>query len=189
MDVIYMESNLLSNLIEKVNKSENLKVEYGITGQKIKYNDDNKLSTFSSNTTMEVNYKEKIAKRENIRSDFDSTKKTIEIYDKNKKVVDDIEEKIFTDEEYEDLFKPGGRLYPLYLEELIPVESDMNNKNCQVCIPSEKLIRDIKNYIKSVYVIYKKSEALYDITMVMNQKDEKTEINLMQYCNIKIHFV
>ena len=61
---------------------------------------------------MEVNYKEKIAKRENIRSDFDSTKKTIEIYDKNKKVVDDIEEKIFTDEEYEDLFKPGGRLYP-----------------------------------------------------------------------------
>ena len=65
----------------------------------------------------------------------------------------------------------------------------MNNKNCQVCIPSEKLIRDIKNYIKSVYVIYKKSEALYDITMVMNQKDEKTEINLMQYCNIKIHFV
>ena len=97
------------------------------------------------------------------------------------------EDKIFSTIEYENLFKPGGILYPVYLQELIPVESQMNNKNCQVCIPSEKIIKDIKNNIKSTYAIYEKSENLYDITMIMSQKDEKTEVILMQYCNIKIY--
>lgn len=183
-----MENNVLNHLIEKIDKSEKLKVEYGITGQEIKYDEDNRLNTFSSNTTMEVNYKEKTATRETVRSDFKGTIKIIESYKENKKISSNSnEDKIFSTIEYENLFKPGGILYPVYLQELIPVESQMNNKNCQVCIPSEKIIKDIKNYIKSTYAIYEKSENLYDITMIMSQKDEKTEVILMQYCNIKIY--
>ena len=154
-----MDNNVLNHLIEKINKSEKLKVEYGITGQEIKYDEDNRLNTFSSNTTMEVNYKEKTATRETVRSDFKGTIKIIETYKENKKISSNSnEDKIFSTIEYENLFKPGGILYPVYLQELIPVESQMNNKNCQVCIPSEKIIKDIKNYIKSTYAIYEKSE-------------------------------
>ena len=36
-----MDNNVLNHLIEKINKSEKLKVEYGITGQEIKYDEDN----------------------------------------------------------------------------------------------------------------------------------------------------
>ena len=32
-----MDNNVLNHLIEKINKSEKLKVEYGIKGQEIKY--------------------------------------------------------------------------------------------------------------------------------------------------------
>ena len=183
-----MDNNVLNHLIEKINKSEKLKVEYGITGQEIKYDEDNRVNTFSSNTTMEVNYKEKTATRETVRSDFKGTIKIIDTYKENKKISSNSnEDKIFSTIEYENLFKPGGILYHVYLQELIPVESQMNNKNCQVCIPSEKIIKDIKNYIKSTYAIYEKSENLYDITMIISQKDEKTEVILMQYCNIKIY--
>lgn len=35
MEVIYMDNNVLNHLIEKINKSEKLKVEHGITGQKL----------------------------------------------------------------------------------------------------------------------------------------------------------
>ena len=153
-----MDNNVLNHLIEKINKSEKLKVEYGITGQEIKYDEDNRVNTFSSNTTMEVNYKEKTATRETVRSDFKGTIKIIDTYKENKKISSNSnEDKIFSTIEYENLFKPGGILYPVYLQELIPVESQMNNKNCQVCIPSEKIIKDIKNYIKSTYSIYEKS--------------------------------
>ena len=65
----------------------------------------------------------------------------------------------------------------------------MNNKGCQVCIPSSQLVKNIPGYIKSTYAIYEKNEKLYDITMIMNQLDEKTEIPLMQYCNIKIYIL
>ena len=82
-----MDNNVLNHLIEKINKSEKLKVEYGITGQEIKYDEDNRLNTFSSNTTMEVNYKEKTATRKTVRSDFKGTIKIIETYKENKKIV------------------------------------------------------------------------------------------------------
>ena len=92
-----MDNNVLNHLIEKINKSEKLKVEYGITGQEIKYDEDNRLNTFSSNTTMEVNYKEKTATRETVRSDFKGTIKIIETYKENKKISSNSnEEKIFS---------------------------------------------------------------------------------------------
>ena len=185
-----MYSKLLDHLIEIVNNSDKLKVEYGITGQEIKYDDDNKLITFSCNTDMEVNYFEQTATRNIIKSDFYGTIKTTESYENRKKISSNEKENMeFSKEEYENLFKPGGILYPIDLQQLIPVDSQMNNKGCQVCIPSSQLVKNIPGYIKSTYAIYEKNEKLYDITMIMNQLDEKTEIPLMQYCNIKIYIL
>ena len=56
------ENNILQHLIKVINKAEKLKVEYGITGQEVN-RENNKIITFSANTTMEVNYSEKKGSR------------------------------------------------------------------------------------------------------------------------------
>ena len=95
----------------------------------------------------------------------------------------------YNDEDYDNLFNSGGKLYPLQLEELIPVDSQMNNKSCQVCYPSSVIIDSIPGYVKSTYVIYEKNKDYYDITMIMRQLDNKTGILLNQYCNTKIYII
>ncbi len=139
---------------------------------------------------MEVDYLKKTAKKSIIKSDFYGMTETLETYENNMKNSSDSNEEItFTDEEFKNLFQPGGELYPIYLQKLVPVESKMNNDNCQVCVPSDELTKDIPGYIKSKYTIYKKSNDLYDITTIMNQLDELSGKILMQYCNIKIYIL
>ena len=191
------ENNILQRLIKVINKAEKLKVEYGVTGQEVN-RDNNEVITFSSNTTMEVNYREKKGSRLTIRSDFSGTYTTKEIFEKCKKEVVEKDsneqlEKSFTvsynDEDYDNLFNSGGKLYPLQLEELIPIDSQMNNKSCQVCYPSSVIIDSIPGYVKSTYVIYEKNKDYYDITMIMRQLDSKTDISLIQYCNTRIYIL
>lgn len=189
------DNNVLKGLIKLVNNSDTLKVEYGVTGQEVNRQDNN-IITFSSNTTMEVNYSEKKGYRSTIRSDFSGTYTTKEIFEscKEELIERNSDTKVensciidFTEEEYDKLFNPGGKLHPLQVEELVAVDSQMNNKSCQVCSPSNVITDAIPGYIKSTYAIYKKNENYYDITMIMNQIDEESKIPLMQYCNTKIY--
>lgn len=191
------ENNILQHLIKVINKAEKLKVEYGITGQEVN-RENNKIITFSANTTMEVNYSEKKGSRLTIRSDFSGTYTTKEVFDKCEEEVVEKDsnaelEKVFVvsynDEDYDNLFNSGGKLYPLQLEELIPIESQINNKSCQVCYPSSVIIDSIPGYVKSTYVIYEKNKEYYDITMIMRQLDNKTDILLNQYCNTRIYII
>ncbi len=189
------DNNVLKGLIKLVNNSDTLKVEYGVTGQEVNRQDNN-IITFSSNTTMEVNYSEKKGYRSTIRSDFSGTYTTKEIFEscKEELIERNSDTKVensciidFTEEEYDKLFNPGGKLHPLQVEELVAVDSQMNNKSCQVCSPSKVITDAIPGYIKSTYAIYKKNENYYDITMILNQIDEESKIPLMQYCNTKIY--
>ena len=76
----------------------------------------------------------------------------------------------YVENEYNKIFKPGGKLHPLQVDELIPVDSQMNNKSCQVCYPSNAITDLISGYVKSTYAIYKK-ENYYDITI--RRKNDK----------------
>lgn len=189
------ENNVLQELIKIVNNAKKLKVEYGVTGQEMD-RDNNNIITFSSNTTMEVNYDEKKGSMTTVRSDFSRTYTTKEkfenykeeIIEKDSNTKSEISYLIeYSEDDYENLFNPGGKLHPLQVEELIPEDSQMNNKNCQVCYPSKVITDSIPGYIKSTYAIYKKDENYYDITMIMSQLDKETEIPLMQYCNTRIY--
>lgn len=191
------ENNVLQELIKIVNNAKKLKVEYGVTGQEVD-RDNNDIITFSSNTTMEVNYDEKKGSMTTVRGDF-SRAYTIkekfenykeEIIEKDSNTKSEISYIIeYSKEDYENLFNPGGKLHPLQVEELIPEDSQMNNKNCQVCFPSKVITDSIPGYIKSTYAIYKKDVNYYDITMIMSQLDKETEIPLMQYCNTRIYIM
>lgn len=191
------ETNVLQELIKIVNNAKKLKVEYGVTGQEVD-RDNNDIITFSSNTTMEVNYGEKKGSMTTVRGDF-SRAYTIkekfenykeEIIEKDSNTKSEISYIIeYSKEDYENLFNPGGKLHPLQVEELIPEDSQMNNKNCQVCFPSKVITDSIPGYIKSTYAIYKKDVNYYDITMIMSQLDKETEIPLMQYCNTRIYIM
>ena len=66
------ENNVLQELIKIVNNAKKLKVEYGVTGQEVD-RDNNDIITFSSNTTMEVNYDEKKGSMTTVRGDFSRT--------------------------------------------------------------------------------------------------------------------
>lgn len=190
------ENNVLQQLINVVNNSKKLKIEYGITGQEV--GTQNNIITFSSNITMEVDYYEKKASITSIRSDFSRTYTTKEKFENYK---DEIIEKDsnaeseisyiveYSKDNYENLFNPGGKLNPLKVEELIPKDSQMNNKNRQICYPSKVITDSIPGYIKSNYAIYKKDENYYDITMIMSQSDNKTDIVLVQYCNTRIYII
>lgn len=191
------ENNVLQELIEVVNNVKKLKVEYGVTGQEIN-RDNNNIITFSSNTTMEVDYSEKIGSRETVRGDFSGSYTTKEIFKdcKEEIIKQDSNTKLektyivsYSEEDYDKCFNPGGKLHPLQVEELMPVDSQMNNKNCQVCSPSNVITNSIPGYIKSTYAIYKKDENYYDITMIMTQLDKETNITLMQYCNTRIYII
>lgn len=191
------ENNVLQELIEVVNNVKKLKVEYGVTGQEIN-RDNNNIITFSSNTTMEVDYSEKIGSRETVRGDFSGSYTTKEIFKdcKEEIIKQDSNTKLektyivsYSEEDYDKCFNPGGKLHPLQVEELMPVDSQMNNKNCQVCSPSNVITDSIPGYIKSTYAIYKKDENYYDITMIMTQLDKETNITLMQYCNTRIYII
>lgn len=191
------ENNVLQELIEVVNNVKKLKVEYGVTGQEIN-RDNNNIITFSSNTTMEVDYSEKIGSRETVRGDFSGSYTTKEIFKdcKEEIIKQDSNNKLektyivsYSEEDYDKCFNPGGKLHPLQVEELMPVDSQMNNKNCQVCSPSNVITNSIPGYIKSTYAIYKKDENYYDITMIMTQLDKETNITLMQYCNTRIYII
>lgn len=191
------ENNVLQELIEVVNNVKKLKVEYGVTGQEINRDNDN-IITFSSNTTMEVDYSEKIGSRETVRGDFSGSYTTKEIFKdcKEEIIKQDSNNKLektyivsYSEEDYDKCFNPGGKLHPLQVEELMPVDSQMNNKNCQVCSPSNVITNSIPGYIKSTYAIYKKDENYYDITMIMTQLDKETNITLMQYCNTRIYII
>lgn len=190
------ENNLLQQLGFKINNAKELKVEYGVTGQEVN-RENNDVITFSSNTTMKVNYEKRKGSLVTIRSDFLGTYTTKEVFENYKKEV--MEEDTITksptefsvqysEDDYNKLFNSGGKLYPLQIEELIPIDSQMNNENCQVCVPSDTIISSISGYVKSTYAIYKKDDY-YDITRIINQLDEETQIPLMQYCNIKIYII
>ena len=190
------DNNVLKGLKDLINNARKLKIDYGITGQEIN-RENNNIITFSSNTTMEVDYIEKKGYRETIRSDFSGTytinedfenyKEEIKKKDSNSNL-EMLSELKFTEDEYNKLFKPGGKLHPLQVDELIPVDSQMNNKSCQVCYPSNAITDLISGYVKSTYAIYKK-ENYYDITMIMSQIDKESNIPMMQYSNTKIYIV
>lgn len=189
------ESSVLQQLIKLVNNAKNLKIEYGVTGQEVN-RDNNNIITFSSNTTMEVNYSEKKGSVVTVRGDFSGTYTTKEFFEdgsvkitkKDSNTDSDTSYVVgYSEEDYDKLFNPGGKLHPLQVEELIPVDSQMNNKNCQVCSPSEVITNSIQGHIKSTYAIYQKDENYYDITMIMSQLDKELEVPLMQYCNTKIY--
>lgn len=189
------ENNVLQELIKIVNNAKKLKVEYGVTGQEVD-RDNNDIITFSSNTTMEVNYDEKKGSMTTVRGDFSRTYTIKEKFENYKEEIIEKDSNIkseksyiieYSKEDYENLFNPGGKLHPLQVEELIPEDSQMNNKNCQVCFPSKVITDSIPGYIKSTYAIYKKDVNYYDITIIMSQLDKETEIPLMQYCNTRIY--
>ena len=189
------ENNVLQQLIKTINNAQKLKIEYGITGQEVN-RDNNDIITFSSNTTMEVNYSEKRASRSTTRSDFSGTYITKEVFEKYKEEIIEKDSNseletssivTYSEDDYNKLFNPGGKLHPLQVEELIPVDNKMNNNSCQVCIPSKVITDSIPGYIKSTYAIYQKDENYYDITMIMSQLDKETDIQLMQYCNTRIY--
>lgn len=191
------ENNVLQELIKIVNNAKKLKVEYGVTGQEVD-RDNNDIITFSSNTTMEVNYDEKKGSMTTVRGDFSRTYITKEKFENYKEEIIEKDSNTkseisyiieYSEDDYEKLFNPGGRLHPLQVEELIPEDSQMNNKNCQVCYPSKVITDSIPGYIKSTYAIYKKDENYYDITMIMSQLDKETGILLMQYCNTRIYTI
>lgn len=191
------ENNVLQELIKVVNNAKKLKVEYGVTGQEIN-RDNNNIITFSSNTTMEVDYSEKTGSRETVRGDFSGSYTTKEVFKdcKEEIIKQDSNTKLekthivsYSEEDYDKLFNPGGKLHPLQVEELMPLDSQMNNKSCQVCSPSNVITDSIPGYIKSTYAIYKKDENYYDITMIMTQLDKETNITLMQYCNTRIYIM
>lgn len=189
------ENNVLQQLIKVVNNAKKLKVEYGITGQEIN-RDNNNIITFSSNTTMEVDYHEKKGLRVTARSDFGGTYTTEEVFENlwkkttkkdsntNLETSSTVE---YSEDEYSELFDSGGKLHPLQVEELIPIDSQLNNKSCQVCSPSKVITDSIPGHIKSTYAVYKKDENYYDITMIMSQLDSRVNIQLMQYCNTRIY--
>ena len=190
------DNNVLKGLKDLINNARKLKIDYGITGQEIN-RENNNIITFSSNTTMEVDYIEKKGYRETIRSDFSGTYTTNEVFENYKEEIikkdsnsnlEMLSELKFTEDEYNKIFKPGGKLHPLQVDELIPVDSQMNNKSCQVCYPSNAITDLISGYVKSTYAIYKK-ENYYDITMIMSQIDKESDIPMMQYCNTKIYIV
>ena len=190
------DNNVLKGLKDLINNARKLKIDYGITGQEIN-RENNNIITFSSNTTMEVDYIEKKGYRETIRSDFSGTYTTNEVFENYKEEIkkkdsnsnlEMLSELKFTEDEYNKIFKPGGKLHPLQVDELIPVDSQMNNKSCQVCYPSNAITDLISGYVKSTYAIYKK-ENCYDITMIMSQIDKESDIPMMQYCNTKIYIV
>lgn len=190
------DNNVLKGLKDLINNARKLKIDYGITGQEIN-RENNNIITFSSNTTMEVDYIEKKGYRETIRSDFSGTYTINEVFENYKEEIkkkdsnsnlEMLSELKFTEDEYNKIFKPGGKLHPLQVDELIPVDSQMNNKSCQVCYPSNAITDLISGYVKSTYAIYKK-ENCYDITMIMSQIDKESDIPMMQYCNTKIYIV
>lgn len=190
------DNNVLKGLKDLINNARKLKIDYGITGQEIN-RENNNIITFSSNTTMEVDYIEKKGYRETVRSDFSGTYTINEVFENYKEEIkkkdsnsnlEMLSELKFTEDEYNKLFKPGGKLHPLQVDELIPVDSQMNNKSCQVCYPSNAITDLISGYVKSTYAIYKK-ENYYDITMIMSQIDKESDIPMMQYCNTKIYIV
>lgn len=189
------DKNVLEQLLQSIKSANSLKINYGITGQKIIDDNIKKIITFSSNIDIIVDYILKIASVETTISDFTSSinrKETYKNYIKTSIETDlntGVEKsctKELIKEEYDDLFKSGSQLYPIELEFIIPVESEMNNDCCQVCRPCKEYTDTIDGHLESVYVVYKKSENLYDITRMMKQKDLDTEITLMQYCNTKI---
>lgn len=190
------DNNVLKGLKDLINNAKKLKIDYGITGQEIN-RENNNIITFSSNTTMEVDYIEKKGYRETVRSDFSGTYTINEVFENYKEEIkkkdsnsnlEMLSELKFTEDEYNKIFKPGGKLHPLQVDELIPVDSQMNNKSCQVCYPSNAITDLISGYVKSTYAIYKK-ENCYDITMIMSQIDKESDIPMMQYCNTKIYIV
>lgn len=191
------ESSVLQQLIKLVNNAKKLKIEYGVTGQEVN-KDNNNIITFSSNTTMEVNYSEKKGSIVTVRGDFSGTYTTKEIFENNSEKIIKKNSNTntetsyvieYSEDDYEKLFNPGGRLHPLQVEELIPVDSQMNNKKCQVCSPSKVITDSIQGHIKSTYAIYQKDENYYDVTMIMSQLDKELEVPLMQYCNTKIYAI
>lgn len=191
------ESSVLQQLIKLVNNAKKLKIEYGVTGQEVN-KDNNNIITFSSNTTMEVNYSEKKGSIVTVRGDFSGTYTTKEVFENNSEKIIKKDSNTntetsyiieYSEEDYDKLFNPGGRLHPLQVEELIPVDSQMNNKKCQVCSPSKVITDSIQGHIKSTYAIYQKNENYYDVTMIMSQLDKELEVPLMQYCNTKIYAI
>ena len=185
----------MNQLLQSIKNAKSLKINYGITGQKIIKEEMKKTITFSSNISIIVDYILKVASVETTISDFTASTTKKDMYENYIKtsIETDLNTKVekystedLLNEEYDNLFKPGGLLYPIELEELIPVESKMNNDNCQVCCPCKDLMDNTSGYLESAYVIYKKDENLYDITRVMRQEDMETKMPLMQYCNTKI---
>ena len=74
------DNNVLKGLKDLINNARKLKIDYGITGQEIN-RENNNIITFSSNTTMEVDYIEKKGYRETVRSDFSGTYSILRIAD------------------------------------------------------------------------------------------------------------
>lgn len=194
------DNNVLNQLLVNLKNANSLKIEYGITGQRIDNQEIKRIITFSANETIIVDYNLKIASVEIVESDFTGSTTTKENYDNCKitshKVSNNIDGKIesssnkeISEDEYNCLFKTGGKLYPIEIDVLIPVGSKMNAEDCQVCRASKEFTDSIPGFLESVYAIYKKSEKLYDITRVMKQKDVDTSMPLIQYCNTKIEIL
>lgn len=194
------DNNVLSQLLVDVRNANSLKIEYGITGQRISNEEIKRIITFSANKTIIADYNLKTASVEIVESDFTRTITTKENYDNYKmtsyKVTNNPDGKIesssskeFLEEDYNSLFKKGGILYPIEIDVLTPVGSKMNAEDCQVCRASKEFTDKIPGFLESVYAIYKKGKNLYDITRVMKQKDVDTSMPLIQYCNTKIEIL
>lgn len=192
------KNNILDQLKKAIKYANKIRSEYGITAQEISDDDEHRLLTVSSNTTMEVDYKNKKGIIATLTGSFDGSITTIEIYDNNSEYIiqtDLIRESILntsvslSQENFNKLFQPGGRLYTLEVDELIPIESEGNKENLHVFRPSKKIIDCIPGYIWANYSVYKRSDNIFEITMIMKQKDLNTSICLMQYCFTKIEII
>ena len=86
------DNNVLKGLKDLINNARKLKIDYGITGQEIN-RENNNIITFSSNTTMEVDYIEKKGYRETIRSDFSGTYTINEVFENYKEEIKNLQER------------------------------------------------------------------------------------------------
>lgn len=190
-----MEGDVLKQLQDMIDTSQILLIKYGVTGQKIDTNYKSEVITFSSNSSVEVDYKNKKATMETVSGSFKGSNTSHHLFENNFEIITkkntngeitSTDTLKYSNSEYEELFKSGGKLLTIEVKELIPVESQLNNTTCQVCIPSKKITDKISDYIKSTYAIFKNKENQFDITIILSQLNEETKTSLMQYCNIII---
>lgn len=189
------ELNILEQLKESIKHADSIKIEYGMTAQQLSNEKEPRLITVSSNTIMEVDYIQCRGSIATLTGSFEGSTTTTEVFENGLDTITQSDTNSQTikssiikmsKEDYDNLFKPEGKLYPMEFDELIPVEAEKINNNTIICIPSQKFIDSIPGYIRSHFTLEKKEDNLFFLTMIMSQKEECNDIVLMQYCNTKV---